>query len=89
MVKPSVIDTRSLLSPLEFSEIWSDSDYLKVFLNLPNSKTPNSESKKSFTSGLPLRYRDAPHNLGHGLPLLPDRGLLRKPRRNLPPVFHE
>ena len=38
---------------------------------------------------LPLRRRDALHDLGHGLPLLPDGGPLRKFGGNLPLVFHE
>ena len=38
---------------------------------------------------LPLRRRDALHDLGHGLPLLPDGGPLCEFRGNLPLVLHE
>ena len=38
---------------------------------------------------LPLSRRNAPHDLNHGLPLLPDDGPLRELRGNLPLVLHE
>ena len=38
---------------------------------------------------LPLRRRDALHDLGHGLPLLPDDGPLRELGGDIPLVLHE